>query len=377
MPSTALRQQVLTKVRKLVVKIGSQLLTNAAGELDTRCIRHIGDQVAELIRRGYQVTIVSSGAIAVGRKMLGLAARPKDIAILQGVAAIGQTGLMNYWHKIFARHNLNVGQLLLTRDDIEDRNRYLNLRNCLLELPKMNTVPIINENDAVAVDEIRLGDNDVLAALVTNAMSADALILLSVVDGLKDDQGAVVDLVDDFGTASSMVTESRSSLGTGGMGTKLQSARAVTEAGEIAILAGGRRKNVLLKIVAGQKIGTVFAPATRKMDSRQRWIGQAVRPAGTIIVDDGAASALAKSHRSLLATGITEVVGQFAKGDVVLVRDGRGHEIARGLINYNSDETRLIKGQKTAQLEKTLSRRAYDEVIHRDNLVVTARQPIA
>jgi glutamate 5-kinase len=374
MPSTTLRQQVLMRARKLVVKIGSQLLTNSRGELDTRHIRHIGDQVAELIRRGYQVTLVSSGAIAVGRKMLELPGRPKDIAILQGVAAIGQTGLMNRWHKIFARHGLNVGQILLTRDDFEDRTRYLNLRNCLLELPKMSTVPIINENDAVAVDEIRLGDNDVLAALVANAMSADALILLSVVEGLKNETGEVIDLVDDFAAAAGMVDDTRSTLGTGGMGTKLQSARTVTEAGEIAVVAGGRVRNVLLKIAEGQKVGTVFAPSRRKLDSRQRWIGQAVRPAGTIVVDDGAAQAIAQSNRSLLATGIMEVVGQFQKGDVVVVRDTRGHEIARGLINYNADETRQVKGQKTSQLEKTLHRRAYDEVIHRDNLVVTARE---
>ena len=377
MPSTALRQEVLTTARRLVVKVGSQLLTNRRGGLDARYMRRIGNQLAELIDRGYQITLVSSGSIAVGCKVLGLAERPREIDALQAVAAVGQSGLMKRWGGIFASHKIEVAQMLLTRGDFEDRNRYLNIRNCIGELHHIPAVPIVNENDTVAVDELRLGDNDILAAMVAGAIRADALILLSVVDGVNDAAGNPLEMVNDPVEARELVLEERSALGSGGMETKLEAARMVTEAGEIAVVANGREKDVLHRLVAGEKLGTVFVPARRKLPSRRRWIGSAVRPSGALAVDDGAARALIEKKKSLLATGITNVVGRFEKGDVVVIRDRRGREIARGLINYTAEETRTLMGKRSSQFEKLLGRRAYDEIVHRDNLVATQRrQPV-
>lgn len=373
MPSTQLRQQVLAKARRLVVKVGSQLLTNDAGELDMRHVRAIADQIATLIARGYDVTLVSSGAIAVGRHTLGLDKRPKDVGVLQAVAAVGQTGLMDRWSAAFAKHGLAVAQMLVTRGDFEDRNRYLNIRNCITELHALRAVPVINENDTVSVDEIRLGDNDVLAALVTNAVAADVLVLLSSVDGVHDSAGNVVEMIDDADGAQSLVQKQQTSLGTGGMGTKLAAAKMVTDAGELAVITGGRVKDVLLRLTAGEKVGTVFVPADKKLEPRRRWIGQAGKAVGEITIDDGAARAVTQRGKSLLATGITAVTGSFKKGDIIIVRDPTGAEIARGLTNYAADETRTIMGKRTSQFEKLLGRKAYDEVIHRDNLVLSGR----
>lgn len=374
MASTTLRQNVLARARRLVVKVGSQLLTNARGEPDTRALRRIAHQLADLVKQGCEVTLVSSGAVAFGRKNLAITDRPKDLSVLQAVAAVGQTGLMDRWHAAFKPHDLRAAQILLTRGDFEDRTRYLNIRNCITELHGLGAIPVINENDAVSVDEMRLGDNDVLAAMVTHALCADALILLTVVDGLEDGDGNVVELVEDISSAEPFVGARRSGLGTGGMATKLLAARMVTDAGEIAVVANGRRKNVLADLLAGEKVGTVFVPAARRLASRQRWIGGAVRPSGVIVVDDGAARAVAEQNRSLLATGITQVVGTFEKGDVVVIRNARGGELARGLINYSADETRTIMGKRSNQFEKLLGRRAYDEIVHRDNLVTAPRR---
>jgi len=374
MPSTQFRQQVLTQARRIVVKLGSQLLTNKNGVLDTRYMRRIADQVAELIEQGYDVTLVSSGSIAMGRKMLKLDKRPKDVGVLQAVASVGQTGLMDRWHDLFAKHDLHAAQMLVTRSDFEDRNRYLNIRNCIGELHGINAVPIINENDTVSVAELRFGDNDVLAALVCNALAADALILLSVVDGLHDENDQAIEMVDDTDAVRMLVHSGRSDFGSGGMVTKLEAARMVTDAGEVAVIANGRSKDVLKRIVTGEKVGTIFVPGRTRLAPRRRWIGQAVRPAGVLAVDQGAASALIDKGKSLLATGITEVVGNYKKGDVVVIRDPRGHEVARGLINYDAEETRKIQGKRTSQFESLLGRTAYDEVIHRDNLVITANR---
>jgi len=373
MPSTELRQTVLSEARRLVVKIGSQLLTDDAGKLDTTTATALGHEVAQLIERGYDITLVSSGSIAVGRAALALEQRPSDIGVLQAVAAVGQTGLMDLWRDVFAEHDLRVAQMLLNRDDFEDRKRYLNIRNCLGELHAMRVVPIVNENDTVSVDEIRLGDNDVLSALVTNALPADALILLSVVDGVRNPEGQVVEIVENVYDATQWITGKTSDHGTGGMETKLEAVRLVTDAGEIAVIAGGREPQVLSRLLGGEKLGTVFVPAGRKMASRLRWISQTVRPAGVLVVDEGAVRAVVDKHKSLLAVGITEVVGQYDKGDVVVVRDSRGREVARGLINYTAEETRAIMGRRSEEFSQLLCHNAYDEVVHRDNLVVTLK----
>lgn len=371
MPSSALRQSVVARAQRVVVKLGTQLLTDEQGRLDPAYVREVARQCSALIARGIDVTVVSSGAVGVGCGELNLVERPRDVGQMQAIAAIGQSGLMSRWHEAFKPHGHEVAQMLLTRADFDDRQRYLNIRNCIGELHTLAAVPIINENDTVSVEEIRFGDNDVLAALVTNALRADLLIVLSVVDGLKGLDGKVIEIVHDALDARAMVMGERSPLGSGGMETKLEAARLVTDAGEVAIIANGREPDILTKLLDGDNFGTVFVPAQRKLDSRQRWIGMTVRPAGTLIVDDGAARALTEGGKSLLATGITEITGRFETGDAVIIRDQRGREIARGLINYNSRECRLVMGKKSTEFGELLGRRAYDEVIHRDNLVLT------
>ncbi len=371
MPSEELRHEILRSARRVVVKVGSQLLTSSEGGLDIASVGRIAGQIAALVKRGYSLTLVSSGAISTGLGVLKMPRKPKDIGVLQAVAAAGQIGLMDRWHESFARHGLEVAQILLTRDDIENRKRYLNIRNCITELHGLGVVPIVNENDTVSVDEIRLGDNDILAALLTNALPADVLVLLTVVDGLLAPDGSVLDVVPDVNTVRGFAGRHKSMMGSGGMQTKLEAARMVTSAGEVAFIANGRADHVLERLVEGRNIGTIFLPAKKKLPSRRRWISHAVRPNGRVVVDDGAARALSHGHKSLLASGITQVAGVFEKGDIVAVCDSQGHELARGLTNYDSGEVQAIMGKKSSQFEKLLGRKAYDEVIHRDNLVVT------
>lgn len=372
MPSTVIRQTVLTAARRVVVKIGTQLIATGEGErmrIDFGFIAEIARQIASLQAMGYEVTLVSSGAIGCGCVELGLNERPKDVAAQQAVAAIGQRRLVAYWADALKEHGLGTGQVLLTRSDFDDRARFLNIRNCISHLHGLKCVPVLNENDTVAVEEIRFGDNDLLAALTCNALRADALILLTGVEGLLDANGQVVDLVDDV-MAFAGLTKGKSKWGSGGMSTKLEAARLVTEAGEVAVVASGRAADVLPRVLGGDKIGTVFLPADRKLDSRKRWIGLTARPAGTITINGPAAAAVRGQGKSLLAVGITEVSGRFEKGEVVTVRDAEGAEVARGLTNYGAEELALIRGRKTSEFEKLLGKPGYAEVIHRDNLVV-------
>lgn len=376
MPSTPIRQDVLMKATRLVVKVGSALVTkqtDGGPGVDTAAINRLMRQVAKLRDGGVEVVLVCSGAVAAGCAELGLHERPTDTAELQAVAAIGQRKLMALLHTAAKRHKHTAGQMLLTRGDFDDRVRFLNIRNCAAKLHELGAIPVINENDTVAVEELRFGDNDLLAAMMTNAVKADALILLTSVDGLLDSGDQVIDRVDSVLDAQQHARTDRTGWGSGGMKSKLDAARLVTEAGEVAVIAPGKLKDVLLRLVAGEQIGTVFAPAPRKLDSRQRWIGLTARPAGTVSVDDGATRALRERGKSLLASGITEVTGRFTRGDVLLVRDSHGKELARGLTNYSADELTLIKGKRSDQFGKLLGREGYAAVIHRDNLVVLGR----
>ena len=372
MTSTQLRETVLRQARHVVVKIGTALLAPPNGDgsgvgVDTAFIRRIAAQIARLRDRGYQITLVSSGAVGAGCAELKLPQRPTDVADQQAVAAVGQRRLMTHMHQAFARHRLSVGQVLLTRSDFDDRARFLNIRNCVTRLHERNVVPVINENDTVAVDEIRFGDNDLLAAMICNCLRAQALILLTVVDGLLDTQGNVIDLVNDVDQAKSL-TRGKSDWGSGGMSSKLDAARRVTDAGEIAVIASGHQRDVLARLLAGKPLGTVFVPADRKLSSRQRWIGLTARPAGTVTIDPGAVTALARRGKSLLASGITQMTGRFDRGDLLLIRDARGREVGRGLSNYPANELRLIMGKRSSQFARLLGRQAYGAVIHRDNL---------
>lgn len=378
MPSTTLRKTVLAAAQRVVVKMGTQLLSRPTDAdpkgpgLDAAYLRSIARQIAQLRQRGMEVTLVSSGAIGAGCAELGLTTRPTDIAQQQAAAAVGQRGLMTLMHQAFRPHGLKVAQLLLTRADFEDRVRFLNLRNCITHLHRIGCVPVINENDTVAVDELRFGDNDMLAALVCNALRADALVLLTVVDGILDADGQRIDLITDNDDAKAFARTDKTAFGSGGITSKIEAARTVTQAGEIAVIAHGREPRVLVKLFDGNanKIGTVFTPASKKLNSRSRWIGLTRRPAGTIIVDDGADQALRRQGRSLLAIGIVEIQQRFDRGQVVRVRNREGLEIARGLTNYSADELNQIKGKRSNQIDKILGKPAYAEVIHRDNLVI-------
>ena len=370
MPSTALRQNVLAQARRVVVKLGSRVLTRNTGRLDLQYVRRIADQVAQLRQGGMQVTLVSSGAVAAGCAELRLKARPSYVADLQAVAAVGQRRLMTHFHQAFARHRIPIAQALLTRTDFDDRIRFLNIRNCITRLHKLGCLPILNENDTVAVDEIRFGDNDLLAALVSNALRADALVLLTGVDGLLDRQGNTIDMVSDFRVAQGYAREEKTVMGSGGIMTKLQAAQLVTNAGEIAVIANGRATNVLPRLFAAERLGTVFVPAGRKLTSRRRWIGLTTRPAGSIAIDTGAAEAISRRGKSLLASGIVAVSGKFKRGQVISIMDTTGREVARGLTNYPDHELRLIIGKRSNQFAKILGRAAYAAVIHRDNLAV-------
>jgi glutamate 5-kinase len=379
MPSTPIRQSVLREAKHVVVKIGTQLITGpaAAGKrsapptVDRDFIRQMARQIAELSAAGVRVTLVSSGAIGAGCVERGLTRRPTDVAEQQAVAAIGQRALMTHWHEAFAEHGLGVGQVLLTRADFDDRLRFLNIRNCVAKLHEMKCVPVLNENDTVAVEEIRFGDNDLLAALMCSALRAPVLLLLTSVDGLLDERGRVIDRVDQVVDQLALVRrDEKTGWGSGGMQTKLEAARVVVESGEVAVIASGREQDVVRRVLGGERLGTVFVPAVKKLDSRQRWIGLTARPAGAVSVDGGAAEAVRGKGKSLLATGVRDLTGRFERGDVVMVRDADGREIARGLSNYSADELRLIMGKRSNQIPGVLGRPAYKAVVHRDNLVV-------
>jgi glutamate 5-kinase len=301
---------------------------------------------------------------------LKLARRPTAMAELQAVAAVGQGQLMREFHDIFGEIGIPVAQVLLTRDDFEDRARYLNIRNTLGALERLGALPIINENDTVAVDEIRYGDNDMIAALVANMLRADLLIFLTTSAGLLK-EGQVVEVVHEIDEeVLLLVSSERSRLGSGGMGSKLAAAGVVMKAGEAAVIASAAGERVLERVLAGEKLGTVFVPAGRKMTSRRRWIGQASRSEGKLLVDEGAAAALRDKGKSLLPSGVKGVLGDFERGATVTVIDRAGRQIARGLVNYSSSQIDRIKGLKTVQIAKVLGEKPYDEVIHRNNMTM-------
>jgi glutamate 5-kinase len=368
----SIRTTYLEGVRTAVIKLGTQLLSDKDGRLDSGYVATVAKQVAALRERGVRVTLVSSGAIGAGLRELNLPKRPTDLAKLQAVAAVGQRRLMDVWAAAFSAHAMPVAQILLTREDVDDRTRFLNVRNTIHAAHDFGAVPVINENDTISTDElvkISFGDNDILAALVAHALRADLLVLLSVVDGILDAAGQSVRLVESLDRVRELVRAEKSALGRGGMNSKLEAARMVTESGEAMVIADGRMENVLPRVLAGEEVGTLFAPGGRKRSGRSRWIGSA-RAAGKIVVDDGAAAAVAQKNRSLLPAGVVKVDGPFERGDVVEILSPAGVCVARGLTNYASDDVERIRGRKTAEVRSLLADGAYDEVVHRDNLVV-------
>jgi len=373
-----LRRQILSKVKKIVVKIGTGVLTTDYGYVDREQIKRLAGQVVELKKMGYSVVVVSSGAIGSGMGELGIEKRPATLPKLQAVAAIGQSKLISVYDECFKLHGFHAAQIMLTREDFENRQRYLNICNTIHTLFQLNAIPVVNENDTISVDEIKFGDNDALSALVTNLLNAELLIILSSVDGLYDrfptakNKASVIPMVENISREiKQLAFDSKTARGVGGMQTKLEAASVVTNAGEAVIIANGRMDNVLKKIVQGENIGTLFLPKEEKLTSRKRWIGYTIKPKGKIYVDDGAMHALAEKGKSLLASGIVAAEGAFNKGDIVSVCKKEDRSIfARGLTNYSSQEIEKIKGCSTSHIAKVLGYKLYDEVIHRDNMVI-------
>ncbi|MBI4635742.1 MAG: glutamate 5-kinase [Candidatus Rokubacteria bacterium] len=367
----------LGRVRRLVVKVGSGLITTPEAGPDPERIGALAAEIAA-VRRDREVVLVTSGAIVTGMARLALPERPRSIPEKQAAAAVGQSALMWYYEAALKPHGIPVGQVLLTAQDIGDRTRYLNARNTLRALLRYAVLPIVNENDTVAVEEIKVGDNDNLSALVASLVDADLLVLLTDVDGLYTDDPARNARARKLDTVEAVTDEiarlawhggGRGAVG--GMATKLQAARKAAASGVPMVIASGREKGVLARILAGEAIGTYFAPRAARLGARKRWIAFAVPPQGRLTVDAGALRALTERGKSLLPSGVVAVEGEFASGEVVaVVGEGAEREFARGLVNFDADELRKIRGAKTHEIVQRLGYKSFDEVIHRDNLVI-------
>ena len=370
-------RQRLTESRRWVVKIGSALVTADGRGLDRDSLGAWVDQVADLMAAGVEVVIVSSGAVAEGMKRMGWARRPDSLHALQAAAAIGQMGLVQAWESCFQRRGLHTAQVLLTHDDLADRRRYLNARSTLRELVGLGVVPVVNENDAVANEELRLGDNDTLAALVANLIEADLLVLLTDQQGLYDAdprQNPAATLVGEA-LAGDPLLEAMAGgggvLGRGGMQTKLRAARLAARSGCATAIAYGRLDGVLQRLHQGAELGTLLTPAQEPDAARKRWLAGQLQARGRLTLDAGAVRVLRESGRSLLAVGVKGVEGEFRRGEMVVCVDEAGQEVARGLVNYSSAEARRIMGRPSGEIADILGYVDEDELIHRDNLVIT------
>ena len=372
----------LRNTRRWVVKIGSALLTNEGSGLDYNAISRWVEQMAGLIcpqqsDEGIEIVLVSSGAVAEGMKRMGWEKRPDSVYKLQAAAAVGQMGLVQAYESQFKKHSLHTAQILLTHDDLSNRTRYLNARSVLLKLITLGIVPVVNENDTVVTDEIRFGDNDTLAALVANLIDADLLVILTDQQGMFDSdprqngQAKLLTEVDALDPAlDNMAGDSKGILGRGGMATKLRAARLAARSGAATIIASGQEDNILSKIYQGEQIGTLLMANQAPLVARKQWLAGHLNMKGSLVLDNGAVRVLKSKGSSLLAVGVKDVIGQFARGDMVVCVDENGQEIARGLINYNSDEANKIKGHATSEISTVLGYVDEPELIHRDNLIV-------
>lgn len=365
------REKLIKKdIKTAVVKIGSALLTSGSLDIDRGQIADIVNQVVTLHRRGVKVVLVTSGAIVSGMAKLKITRRPQDLPFLQSCAAIGQSQLMRIYDEYFSKDDFLTAQVLLTADDLSNRKRYLNARNTILTLLQYEAVPIINENDTVSVEEIKFGDNDKLAALVAASIEADMLIILSNVEGLLSKEKKKIETVDKITDFHKDAACGPGKFGTGGMITKVEAAKIASDSGIYTVIANGRRKDVLLDIVDKKNVGTIFLPAGNKLSAKKKWIAYGVKSRGIITVDSGAKEALLRKGKSLLSAGVKKVNGVFTYGDSVTLSDDKGREFAKGLVNYSSEELDKIKTRKTSEIEGILGYKYYDEVIHRNNLVL-------
>ena len=370
-------KSIVQSARRLVVKVGSSLVTADGQGLDHQALSRWASQIAELAQQGKQVVLVSSGAIAEGVARLGWSKRPHAINQLQAAAAVGQMGLVQAYESVFRTHGLHAAQILLTHEDLADRTRYLNARSTLRTLLELGVVPIINENDTVATDEIRLGDNDTLGALVTNLIEADCLIILTDQTGLftadpRRDTRATLVANAHAGDAEleRMAGGAGSDIGTGGMLTKILAAKRAARSGAHTVICSGHEDNVLLRLAAGEAIGTQLVAQQAPLDARRQWLADHLQLRGGLVLDAGAVKALREDGKSLLPVGIQAVTGEFARGEVVALVDGEGHEIARGLANYSASEARQIQGKPSSAIEAILGYMDEPELVHRDNLVM-------
>jgi glutamate 5-kinase len=363
----------IPSVKTVVVKTGSRILTGAGS--DERIAR-LAEDLSVLHRSGIRIVLVSSGAIAHGMEAMGMVSRPATIPLQQACASVGQNRLMNRYQSFFEKHMVVIGQVLLTWDDLRSKKRYLNLRNTMFALLDAGVIPIVNENDSVGVDEIKFGTNDILSAQIAMLVQADVLVNLTDVRGLfdcnphEDLSARHIPVVPELSAAvQKMAADKKNDISVGGMSSKLKAAEMVTRSG-IYFLIGDGYHHRLLDVLSDETCATIFLPSTRRMSSRHRWIAFSGNPQGTLVIDDGAQKALRKKGKSLLPAGIKNVTGSFKAGDNVEIRTGDGTSIGRGLVNYSSEEIRRIMGSKTAAIAELLGGKGFDEVIHRDNLVV-------
>ncbi|MGI6453239.1 MAG: glutamate 5-kinase [Syntrophomonadaceae bacterium] len=370
-------RQALVKCRRIVVKLGTSTLTHPNGQLNLQKIDRLVRELSDLHNREKEVVLVTSGAIGVGANRMGFKKVPQTIPEKQALAAIGQGALMHLYEKLFAEYGKTVAQVLLTRGDFDDHERFLNAANALQTIINLGVIPIINENDTVAVEEIKFGDNDTLSAMVSGVIDADLLIILSDVDGLYDsdprinqDASLLTRVTEITADMEENSKTKGSSFSSGGMLTKLKAARMCMATGVNMVIANSSQDQAITRIVAGEEIGTLFVPGEERLQRRKKWIAFGTITQGCLIIDAGAEKALLKNGKSLLPSGIVDVKGDFARGNVVAVHGTENREIARGIANYSAEEIRRIAGCKTSQIESILGSKDYDEVIHRNNLWV-------
>jgi len=371
------------KGRLVVVKVGTGSLTKRDGSLNLQAMRRISDQIAEALKRGYRIILVTSGAVASGMAELGVKPNPNDIVFKQACAATGQSILMSHYRELFSRHGVKVAQILLTKEDLSDRVSYIHTCNVLDRLLQLDVLPIVNENDVTSIDElipvtkgykVNFSDNDILSVLIANAVQADLVLILSHVGGLytenpEDPKARLIQVVDKVTSEIKQSAEGKSRLGTGGMKTKLEAAEIAAQSGIPLIIAGSRRKNVILDVLDGKPVGTYFKPSER-MPGAKRWIAYGASIKGQIYVNDGAKKAVLNGA-SLLAIGITDVTGQFKMGEVVSLVDENGEEFGRGIANYTSEEINSIKGLKTSQIDRILGYIGQKEIVNRKRMHIT------
>ncbi len=374
-------RDIIKNAHNIILKVGSTVLINSEKRLNPERFNELAEDISLLKNEGKIITIVSSGAIAGGVSLLGMKSYPRSIEDKQALAAIGQPYLMKLYDEAFSRYNIKIAQILLTHDDFSDRTRYVNAKGTITNLFRMGIIPIVNENDTVSTEEIKIGDNDTLSAKLTGIVDADLLIILSDIDGFYDrdpkkfSDAKFIPVVEKINEEwLKYATDSKNTLSVGGMKTKIEAAMIACSYGAGVLIVNGNQKHVLKRILAGEELGTLFKPKFSNINARKFWIGFTLKPKGEIIIDQGAKKAITEGNRSLLPRGIKGVNGNFEKHDTVRIITEGGSEIARGITNYSSSQIKLIAGVKTSEIEKKLGFKGPDEAIHRDNMIILRKE---